>query len=162
MDRFAKSIGPGKAKADFRSIETMIDPDAEIALQFWRARPFDGIRIGRDVPSRTIARLLSRIAICEPTPDGGDYRMHLVGSVIHQRLGRDVTGEYISEIFDDPSEFQMRLNGLNDVIKTGEPRMMRIVHRIGSIELMRHEVVVLPVTAPNGIDRWALVFAFYF
>jgi hypothetical protein len=114
------------------------------------------------VPSRAIARLLSRVAICEPTPDGSDYRMRLIGSVVHQRLGRDVTGEYISEIFDEPSEFQVRFNGLEEAIKTGEPRMMRIVYHAGSVELMCHELVVLPVTAPNGIDRWALVFVFYF
>lgn len=162
MDRFADLIGPGKAKADLRSIETVIDPDAEIALRFWRERPSDGIRVGRDVPSRAIARLLSRVAICEPTPDGGDYRMRLVGSVIHQRLGCDVTGVTISEIYDEPSEFKLRFNGLKDAIDTGEPRLTRVVYRAGSVELMGYELVVLPVTAPNGIDRWALVFAFYF
>ena len=162
MDRFANSIGPGMAKASFHPIESMVDPDAEIALRYWRDRPFDGIRIGRDVPSRAIARLLSRIVICEPTPDGSDYRMRLAGSVIHQQLGCDVTGENLSAIFDEPSEFHARFTGLRDVIQTGEPRMIRIVHHVGSVELMRHELVVLPVTAPNGIDRWALVFAFYF
>ena len=47
-------------------------------------------------------------------------------------------------------------------IATGEPRMVRFVHHAGCVELMRLEVLVVPVVAPNGIDRWALVFAFYF
>lgn len=162
MDRFAVWTGGGSTEAETLPIKAMAHPDAEMAMQFWRARPADGIHIGRDVPSRSIARLLSRIAVCEPLPDGSDYRVHLAGSTINQRIGYDIAGAYISEIFDDPSEFCVRLKGLNEALDSGEPRMMRIIHRAGSVELLRHEIVVLPVTAPNGKDRWALVFAFYF
>jgi hypothetical protein len=162
MNRFAVWTEGGKAEADFLPIEAMIHPDAEIAMQFWRTRSADGIRIGRDVPSRAIARLLSRAIVCEPLPDGGDYRVQLAGSTVVQRFGYDITGECISEIFDDPAEFRIRLDMLNEALKSGEPRMMRIIHHAGSVELLRQEVVVLPVTARGGKGRRALVFALYF
>ena len=65
-------------------------------------------------------------------------------------------------IFDDTSELEIRVGAMNDAVKTGEPRMMRIVHRFGKVELMRHEAVVLPVTSPDVNVRWALVFALYY
>lgn len=162
MDGFAVWTRGGGAEADILPIEAMSHPDAELAMQFWQTRPADGIRIRRDVPSRAIASLLSRIVVCEPLPDGCDYRVHLAGGTINQRFGHDIAGEYLSEIFDDPSEFRVRLNGLNEALDSDEPRMMRIIYHAGSVELLRHEIMVLPVTAPNGRDRWALVFALYF
>jgi len=162
MDSLSVWIGGGKAEADFLPIDAMLHPDAEIAMQFWRTRPAEGIRIGRDVPSRAVARLLSRVIVCEPLPDGGDYRVHLAGGTVIQRFGYDITGECLSEVFDDPSEFRSRLNGLNEALDSGTPHMMRVVYRAGSVELLRQEVLALPVTAPGGKDRWALVFAFYF
>lgn len=162
MDRLLELLGSGLAVANFLPIEELIHRDAKLAMALWRDRKADGIRIGRDVPSRAIARLLSRIAICAPVADGEDYRIHLAGSAINHRFGRDITGERLSEIFDEPSEFQARIDAMKESAATGEPRMMRIVHLAGSVELLRYELVVLPVTAPNGKDRWALVFAFYF
>jgi hypothetical protein len=61
-----------------------------------------------------------------------------------------------------PEDFEMRLAGLKDVIARGEPRLAGIVHRTGGIEVLRLELLALPVTAPNGKDRWVLTFAFYF
>jgi hypothetical protein len=51
---------------------------------------------------------------------------------------------------------------MNEALATGTPRMMRIIHHAGSVELLRQEAVVLPMTAPGARNRWALAFAFYF
>ena len=162
MNRFENLVGKSPVETELRVIERPIHPDAAIAMAFWQGRPADGIRIGRDLPCRAVARLLSRIAVCEPVQGGGDYRIQLAGGAIDQRLGRSVAGRCLSEVFDEPTEFAVRRDGLNGVIAADAPRMMRIVYRCGSVELLRHEAVALPVTAPNGTDRWALVFALYF
>jgi hypothetical protein len=161
MNRVARLLGNEMAVADLVPATDLIHPDAAVAMDLWRNRKPDGLRIGRDVPSRAIARLLSRIAVCKPMADG-DFCVHLAGSTIIQRFGRDITGERVSEVFDDTPNHAARRDYLTAVITSGEPRMVRITHRIGSVELLRNETVVLPVTAPNGKDRWALVFAFYF
>lgn len=162
MEQFAVWIEHPKLETDIRSLDRLVHPDAELALNFWRSRAADGIRMGRDVPSRSIGRLLSHIAIMKPTADGADFKVHLAGTAIRHRFGRDISGEMLSEIYPDASSFTARLRTLKEAIAGDEPRMVRFAYNSGNVELMRLEVLVLPVVAPNGIDRWALVFAFYF
>lgn len=161
MKRFSSCIGTGTVEVDFYPVDRMIHPDAEIALELWRDRPADGIRIGRDIPSRSMARLLNRVAVCEPASGGGDYLVRLAGNAIIQHLGHNISGEYISEIFDDTSELNARRECLNRALETGMPYAAHIIHRATGMELLRQEAVAFPVTAPNGTDRWALVFVFY-
>ncbi len=161
METLARWIEDEHTQSAYRTLDTLTHPDAKTALRFWARRPADGIRIGRDGPSRAIARLLSHVAIYAPLADASDAVVHLAGSGLRQRFGRDVTGLLMSEIFS-PEDFMVRLASMLNVIKTGEPRMAQIVHHAGDIEVLRLELFALPVTAPGGIDRWALTFAFYF
>lgn len=162
MNRFAGLIGNGTAQAEFVSIDRMIHPDAGLVAKFWDHRPADGIRIGRDVPSRSIARLLGRTVVCEPIDTGRDVRIRVAGHDVTRRFSRDIVRSPMSAIFTDRDEFDLRLRTVNEVVATGTPRMMRIVHRCGTVELLRQEAVALPATAPDGVSRWALVFALYF
>jgi hypothetical protein len=161
MDRFSSVHRRGAIEADLVPIDAMIHPDAALAMAFWRRRSADGIKIGRDIPSRAVARLLSRAVVCAPLDDGEDFRIHLAGEAIHQYFGYDVTGRSITSVFEDPAEMKTRLDSMHAAVASGEPRMMRIIYRSGRVELRRHEAIALPVTAPNGKDRWVLVFAFY-
>jgi hypothetical protein len=161
MDMLARWIENENTVSEYRVIDALTHPDATTALRFWARRPQDGIRIGRDVPSRAIARLLSHMAIYAPLPDGSDAVVHLAGSGLRMRFGRDITGLKLSQIFV-PEDFEVRRAALNDVIGRGEPRLAEIIHRTGDIEVLRLELLTLPVIAPNGKDRWALNIAFYF
>lgn len=161
MDKLGGLLASGMAVAEVVPVDDVVHPDAAVAMAFWRDRKADGIHIGRDVPSRAVARLLSRVVVCRPTDDG-DFRVHLAGGTINQRFQRDITGERVSELFSDPTDRTACLDGVNAAIATGQPHLVRVTRRAARVELLRNETVVLPATAPNGKDRWALVFAFYF
>lgn len=160
MDRQAQWIETGLTQEKLYSIEAPSHADAGLALRFWANRPADGIRIGRDVPSRAICRLLSRLTIFQPVADGADFKVHLVGNAVRCRFGRDITGELLSEIYS-PEQFELRLACQKAVIATGEPNASRSVHCMGNIEILKTELLRMPAVAPNGVDRWVLAFAFF-
>ncbi|GAA0539303.1 hypothetical protein FHS83_003693 [Rhizomicrobium palustre] len=161
MDRISAWVESGLTTNDFQVVDQLTHPSGEIALRFWRERPADGLRMGRDVPSRAIAPLLSRVIVYEPIDGGEDFRVHLAGSGTVRRFGRDITGERFSRLFA-PEDVQIRRQILHDVTVNGEPRMMHVRHSAGSVEVLRLELLQIPVIAPNGVDRWALTFSFYF
>jgi len=161
VERAAEWIESGITSAEFRRVEVLTHPDAQAALRFWQNRPADGIKIGRDVPSRAIARLLSRTVIYEPIEGGRDFKVHLAGSGIRRRFDRDITGECISQLYN-AGDLQPRLNGIQDVLASNEARMAQIIHRAADLEVLRIELFQIPLAAPNGVDRWVLTFAFYF
>jgi hypothetical protein len=160
MTTLAHWIENETTTSEYRLIDALRHPDATTVLRFWARRPPDGLMIGRDIPSRSIAKLLSHVAIYAPFSNGNDAKVHLAGSALRRRFGRDITGLLMSDIFV-PDDFRVRFAALKDVIRTGEPRLAEIVHRVGDIEILRLELLAIPVTAPNGVDRWAATFAFY-
>jgi hypothetical protein len=85
----------------------------------------------------------------------------LCGSGIRRRFGREITGELLSGLYRT-EDLPPRFRGINDVVKSGEPSRARIIHMTGDVEVMKLELFQMPVTAPNGVDRWVLAFALYF
>lgn len=160
MDR-ARLIEQGLTKEEFCSIEMPSHPDAAIALQFWNERRSDGIRLGRDIPSRAISRLLSRLTVFRPIDDGSDADVYLVGADVRHRFGRDITGERLSQMYN-AEQFSQRISCQKEVLKTGRPNASKIIHRIGGADLLKLELLRMPAVAPNGIDHWVLAFVFYF
>ncbi len=161
MDRLARWIESGDTRAEFTRVDKLTHPDAAQAIRFWQERPADGIRIGRDVPSRSIARLLSRIVVYEPVEGGADFKVHLAGSGVRRRFARDITGKTMAQLFS-AEDLPARVLSLKYVLSRNEARMTRIIHRAGGVEVMKIELFQVPVTAPNGIDRWVLTFGFHF
>jgi hypothetical protein len=161
MERLVDWIESGMIHADYACVDALTHPDAALAVDFWQARPADGIRMGRDVPSRAIARLLSRTAIYEPVDSGMDFKVHLAGTSLRQRFGRDVTGESITQLFG-AGDLPGRHQALKDVIALNEARMAHIVYSVASVDVLTVELLQMPIIALNGMDRWVLAFAFYF
>lgn len=160
MERIANLIQSGTAQAEFVPVEALAHSDSEIALRFWQDRPQSGIKIGRDVPCRAIARLLSRIVIYEPVADGNEFRVHLAGSMLQHRFGRDITGETTESLFGAAFAAPRRA-ALSAVRETGTPRMACVIYRAGNIEVLKIELFQIPVVASQGNDCWVLAFAFY-
>jgi hypothetical protein len=161
MSSAANWIASGEDQSEFRRVEALGHWQAPEAVRFWEQRPADGIVIGRDIPSRGIARLLNRVLIYEPSDERRDLKVHLAGSAIRYRFGRDVTGLRMSELFR-PEEYPIRFRAVMEAIERNEPRMALITHGTKDFEVLRLELLMLPVIAPNGSDRWGLVFCFYF
>ena len=55
-----------------------------------------GMRMGRDIPSRALAKFLPNIVISEPVGDWEDAHIRLAGSVYTERFGCDITGTLLA------------------------------------------------------------------
>ena len=147
--------------SEYRPIETPTHPQAVKALEFWNARPTDGIIIGRDVPSRAIANLLSYVIIHEPINGGSDLKVRLAGASIRKRFGRDVTGETMSHMFQTP-DFPDRRKSVLTAIETGAPQFAFCLVTNGSLVILHTELVIMPVLAHDHVTKWGLTVASFF
>lgn len=150
-----------ETKSEYRIVSQLTHSAGAAALRFWNSRPQDGIVVGRDIPSRAVAKLLSRLIVYQPIVGEADFKVHLAGTSIRRRFGRDITGERMSEVFV-PEEFPVRYETLVDGLKNDEPRMASIVHRAGSVDILRLELLMLPAWSSDHSERWPLVICFYF
>lgn len=134
---------------------------AKIFMDFWEARPADGILLGRDVPSRHIARLLSNILIWEPLADEADLVVWHAGEGVEHRFGSGIKGKRMSEMFasEDVDTHRRLICG---AVETNAPVIFDSVLCSDMIELMHLEIVVLPVVAPQGAGIWPMAGLFYF
>ena len=153
--------GSAGIQSEYRPIAAPAHPEAVKALAFWDARPADGIVIGRDVPSRAIASLLSHVIIHEPINGGSDLKVRVAGTAVRKRFGRDITGETLSHIFPTPS-FPGRLKSVLTAIETGAPQFADCHLSSGSLEILRSELVILPVLAPDRVSKWTMTIVFFF
>jgi hypothetical protein len=153
--------GGAGIQSEYRPIAAPSHPEAVKALAFWDARPADGIVIGRDVPSRAIASLLSHIIVHEPINGGTDLKVRVAGTAVRKRFGRDITGEILSHLFPTPS-FPDRLKSVLTAIETGAPQFADCQLNSGSLELLHSELVILPIFAPDRVTKWAMTIVFFF
>jgi hypothetical protein len=146
---------------EYRPIAAPAHPEAIKALAFWDARPADGIVIGRDVPSRAIASMLSHIIVHEPINGGSDLKVRVAGTAVRRRFGRDITGETMSKLFPTAT-FPSRLKSVLTAMETGAPQFADCHLSSGSLEILHSELVILPVLAPDRVSKWGLTFVFFF
>lgn len=122
-----------------------------------------GMRMGRDVPSRATSKLLPNIAICEPLGAWADARVRIAGSILTQRFGRNIAGSLIRELYNsDPESGEMLLEGARQAQETRQPSLLSTRVVSNKIEVMRFEVVALPISSPDGLTPWCMVGIFRF
>jgi hypothetical protein len=144
----------------FRQIDAPTHTQAKKFMEFWNSRSPDGIRLGRDVPSRRIACLLSSILIWEPVDDWSDLVVRHAGEAIEHRFGVGSKGKRMSGFFS-PEEFPGHLQVCRGVADTGAPVVLDSILRSDAVELMHFEVVILPIIAENDA-RWGMACLSYF
>ena len=154
--------------AEFQYPKVPIDapthPSSVALIEAWRAcEAKGGMRMGRDIPSRALAKLLPSIIISEVEPGWTDARVRVAGSVPVERFGRDITGVKLSELYHDhPDDIALFLASGRRAEETREPVLVRTAVVAGSTELMAFEVVFLPVFAADGITQLAMLGTFRF
>jgi len=121
-----------------------------------------GMRMGRDVPSRAIAAVLSQTMILEPLAGWDDAIIRYAGFGTAKFFGRDVTGLRHSEIQKGDrsgtlGELFAEARGI-----VAENRCRVLDHRAlnGGITIGHQEVVTFPILAPDGGSRWLFNAAF--
>jgi len=129
-------------------------------LDIWTAREAEGrFTVGRDVPSRGLARLLSGLALFQPILHG-DFRVRLAGLAMRRRFGRDVTGEKLSELLTD-EQFADHSERLQALLEGGRPLLLETRLNEGGRLRLCYEMLVLRVFAPDGVTPWAMSGIFF-
>lgn len=139
-------------------------PNSKRLITHWRAyEATGGMRMGRDVPSRAIATFLSCISICEPLGDWMDGRIRIAGSILTLRFGRDIHGMLVSELYkDDPGGGRTLLENARRAQETRQPGLLSARVLADQHEVMRFEVVALPIFAADGLAQLGLAGTFPF
>ncbi len=154
------AASPGVRSA-YKPIMELTHPLKDKVLAFWHDRPVDGIVIGRDVPSRVIASLLSRVIVHEPIDGDRDLKVGVAGGGIVRLFGTDIPGKTMSELFPTP-DFAERRESVLKAIREGTPQYADCVLSAGNIEMLHTELVILPVYAPNHVDVWGMTVCCFF
>lgn len=90
-------------------------------LAYWNEKRGDRFAPSRaDIDPADLPRLLASLYLYKVRPDPLDYEVVLVGTHLVDVLGRDFTGELVSDIFSDPA-FQERKKAYDEVVRTGIP-----------------------------------------
>ena len=154
-------IGVADLHDDYAVIAAPRHPDSEKLVAFWNAREPDGIVMGRDVPSRKIAPLLSHVIVWEPFADRSNMKVRLAGAALQRRFSGDLKGRKMSELFP-PVDFRDHLRETFGVIESGAPLVLDSRVFCGNIEHLHLETVLLPISSPDRTQRWLLAGSFYF
>jgi hypothetical protein len=134
-------------------------------VAIWKNKPPDGLVVGRDIPSRAIARVLSHILLWEPLEDGTDLVLRLCGEGMRLRFGADAVGKRFGELIapEVVPFFRDLGNRMMDeeLCASFDIQLMRKVAIDGRNEL-HFEVVIFPVWSPGRKARWILNGISYF
>ncbi|HEY4113695.1 MAG TPA: PAS domain-containing protein [Rhizomicrobium sp.] len=138
---------------------------AQLLLNIWREREAaGGFTIGRDIPSRSVARIMHNLMVYEPVEKDGavaDLRVRVAGDTLRFRFGCSPAGKRMSQIFSR-EEFESHIETLREVIAAGTPIVLNSEMSRGLVIEQRLEVVLLPVWNAQHTERWVLVGIFYF
>jgi hypothetical protein len=162
----ALGLSWGAAAPRSGSVETQtaraapVHRGARLLLETWRAREAQGcFMVGRDVPSRALAKVLSGLALYEPLYTG-DFRVRLAGHALRRRFARDVTGETLSRLMDQ-AQFAQHAGQMRGLLETGRPLIAEVrIEEEGRLCLC-YELVALRVFAPDGRTPWVLSGVFF-
>lgn len=125
-------------------------------LDIWRFHEAEGgMQMGRDIPSRALARFLAHITIVEAIDDWADSFVRVAGHALMIRFGQDVTGMRGSVIFAGNEKGHTELCGLSRKAQaTREPFFMDSAVVRGGEVLMRMETFHAPIYGPDGSPAW--------
>lgn len=130
-------------------------------LAFWQVRPADGIAVGRDIPSRRIAPLLSHLILWEPIDDGKDYVVRHMGETLRSRFGGYVVGRKMSELLS-AELYAFYVDRDLRLTKNEDALVLDVTQSHNGCNYLHYELVVFPARSPDRRKTWLVVGAFYF
>jgi hypothetical protein len=147
----------------FTVLQEPTHPSARKLIALWRAgEAKDGLRMGRDIPSRAVAPFLSQMIIYEPIGNWEDAYLRYAGFGTAKYFGGDVTGLRCSDVeaHDRGTTLKQLFADARTIVAQNSCRVLN--HRALSegIEVGRHEIVRFPIFGHDGKSRWLLNAAF--
>lgn len=129
-------------------------------LACWQAREQEGcFTVGRDIPSRELARVLGGVALFQPVPPD-DFVVRLAGEAMRRRYGRDVSGARLSDLLDAP-RFARESAHWRALLEDARPFIEEVrVMEDGRVALC-YESLALRVLAADGVTPWVMTGIFF-
>jgi hypothetical protein len=152
---------PEETREVFRKIDVPQLVMARTMLAFWRDRPADGIRVGRDVPSHRCAELLSHFMIWRPTDDRRDFCVEYMGEALRPRFGGYVRKQKMSKLLS-PDSFAYFYAAHNVLLKTDGVDLYDCMLIRDGIVHLHYERVTFAATASAGDEKWIVAGSFYY
>jgi hypothetical protein len=134
--------------------------DARILLDFWSERG-RVLVMGKDLPSRRIARLLPNLAILDYRAARQDFRVRIAGFSLVRRFGRDIGHHYLSEVLpkQDHDAFRALVMEARD---TGEPLIQEVKIKSPMRPLLHYEMMLLRALSVDLQTPLVLMGLFFF
>lgn len=128
-------------------------------VRFWQNRPDDGLVYMRDLPSRAIAHCLSNVIVWEAIGNWDNARIRLHGDALTTLFGGDIRGQLVTDLYA-PEEVPQRLSLFHRMQDEQCPLIVRSMLRYYSVDVLRLDRVLIPMSGPKGVGNMALVGAF--
>lgn len=151
-----RKIGPAKFAGEFAEAGHEC---SFILFAYWAAKrgTDDFIRREALVP-RELVRLLPWLFIFEPKSD--DWRIRLIGTRLCGRLGADITGWALAEVFDRQSAENL-VRMFNTIVSERDPKVLKGDYIEQERATATTEAVLLPMLARDGHTMHILGGAFF-
>jgi hypothetical protein len=161
---FARPEWRGMAWSGFH-IETppvLADERLRSLYEYWvaLARAADGLPQVQAFDPLHLPRLLSNLWILEVVADTQRFRMRLAGESINAVYGRNVGGQYFSDVFQ-PSEVALMVERYTRTLT--EPAIVRAIGTVyvAAGRLIQGERLALPMLGRSGLTDTMLGATFY-
>ncbi len=137
-------------------------PNSARLLECWQEKQSEGgFIMGRDIPSRALARVLHSLMVAEPVNNRSDFKVRLAGTALRRRWGREITGLSFSDLFKGDN-FARQMRDTTSVIDGKVPVIIDAKQIDDGFVHNHREAVVLPILAPDRATAWILAGIFYF
>ncbi len=154
----APGSGPFEQETTTRAVP--VHADGRALYQIWKERGGD-LAVGRDIPSRRLARFLPHLALCDYRPIKKDFRIRLAGFALVRRFGKDISHHYLSQVLRD-DEHECLSSAMMHVRDTGVPAVIDAKIHSKAIRLLHFETVLLRVRAVDLSTPLVLAGMFFF
>lgn len=134
--------------------------DARMLLDFWRERG-RVLVIGRDLPSRRIAKVLPNLALLDYRAAREDFRIRLAGFSFVRRFGRDIGHRYLSEIVPEQEHRSLRAL-IIEARDTAVPIIRDVRIKSATLPLLHYEMLLLRALSVDLETPLVLMGLFFF
>ena len=134
--------------------------DARMLLEYWIERRRELV-MGRDLPSRRLARTLPNLAILDYRPARQDFRVRLAGFALMRRFGRDIGQHYLREILPNPQLDDLHAL-LMEARSSAVPLVQDVKIKCAGRPLLHYEMVLLRALSADRQTPLVLMGLFFF
>lgn len=146
----------------FVSVRIPRHREARNLMAFWLTRPYDGMQIGRDIPSRQIMPLLGNLTVWEPVQDGRDFVLRHMGETLRMKMQLNFpAGRLMSELLSPEFYGYHRQNFPRLCVEEGI-ETLDVLQGLSGSNYRHFEVVTFTAEASQSPLRWLVAGVFYF